>query len=36
MAVHVPMALVGLVGMALAARRVRRVAGREAALAPTR
>jgi MFS family permease len=37
MAVHVPMALVGLVGMALAARRVRRVTGREAeaALAPT-
>jgi MFS family permease len=38
MAVHVPVALVGLVGMALAARRVRRVTGREAeaALAPTR
>jgi MFS family permease len=37
MAVHVPMALVGLAGMALAARRVRRAAGREAdaVLAPT-
>jgi len=37
MAVHVPVALVGLTGMAVAARRVRRVAGREAeaVLAPT-
>jgi MFS family permease len=37
MAVHVPMSLVGLAGMALAARRVRRAAGREAdaVLAPT-
>ena len=37
MAVHVPMALVGLAGMAFAARRVRRAAGREtgSVLAPT-
>ena len=37
MAVHVPVALLGLAGMAIAARRVRRSAGREAeaVLAPT-
>ena len=37
MAVHVPVALIGLAGMAFAARRVRRSAGREAeaVLAPT-